>query len=335
MGSRGAGDAAEVVFVSWAQDCSRSDGIARGLGGPSFMIYSPRWGSRYATILFKYLSQSTKTLSLLWRLRPRVVFVMTPPVFACLPVWLYALLRRGVFVIDAHSGAFLDPRWSGLLFLHEFFSRRAAATIVTNEHLKALVSGWNAPTVIVTDVPMEQPPQPSSKPPGAPSVMTMACTFAVDEPIAEFFEAARLLPDVTFHVTGNFKKYDPAVLERRPPNVRLTGFISRADYLKLVQGSDAVIALTTLDHTMQRAAYEAIYLGRPVVTSNFALLRQEFPLGTVHVDNTVESIREGIQRMRDSLPSYQAAALQLREQKMVRWVSARQKLQALTGLDVV
>ena len=57
----------------------------------------------------------------------------------------------------------------------------------------------------------------------------------------------------------------------KPDNVRLTGFLPDSDYVGLILASDAVIALTTMDHTMQRGAYEAVYLGRPVITSNLTM----------------------------------------------------------------
>jgi hypothetical protein len=74
------------VYISWAPDGSRSDGIAKKLGGKSFMIYSPFWGSRYSTILFKYVSQTIKTLRILFRKKTRFAFVMTPPTVARFPV---------------------------------------------------------------------------------------------------------------------------------------------------------------------------------------------------------------------------------------------------------
>ncbi len=36
-----------LVFISWAPFCSRSDSIAARLGGRSYMVYSPEYGSRY------------------------------------------------------------------------------------------------------------------------------------------------------------------------------------------------------------------------------------------------------------------------------------------------
>lgn len=294
------------------------------------MVYSARWGSRYSTIAFKYLSQSIMTLRLLWKERPCVVFVMTPPVFACLPVWIYCLLTRARYAIDAHSGAFLDPRWSGLLFIHRFFSRRAAVTIVTNEHLAALLASWRVPVVVVADVPIAFP-NTACSPTKSGSRMTFVSTFAVDEPMREFFEAAAGLPDVVFHVTGNHRKCDPAVLRLKPPNVHLTGFISRTEYVRLLLESDAILALTTLDHTMQRAAYEAVYLGKPVITSNFGFLRREFPLGTVHVDITPQSIQTGVREMQANLDRYEREVQSLRERKLDRWQDAAEELLAKVG----
>src|SRR5215831_7759594 len=145
----------KVVFISWAPFCSRSDSLAYRLGGLSYMVYSPQWGSRWATIPFKYASQTWKTLRLLFRLRPAVVFAMTPPVIACIPVWFYTILTRGAYAIDAHTGAFVDARWKPVLFIHRFFSRRAVTTIVTNQHLSSIVQRWGAHATIVADVPIK------------------------------------------------------------------------------------------------------------------------------------------------------------------------------------
>src|SRR5262245_59662694 len=75
--------AVKQVFISWASNCSRSDSIARHLGGTSYMVYYPFWGSRYATIVFKYACQIAMTLRILFREKPSCVIVMTPPVASC------------------------------------------------------------------------------------------------------------------------------------------------------------------------------------------------------------------------------------------------------------
>lgn len=160
--------------------------------------------------------------------------------------------------------------------------------------------------------------------------MTLVCTFTRDEPIETFFRAAALVPDVTFHVTGDYRRAAPGVLAQKPANVRLTGFVPDADFVGLLLTSDAVVSLTTLDHTMQRGAYEAVYLGRPVITSNFDLLRRHFCKGTVHVDNTAEAIAHGIRRMRSELPRYRREIEELRRERLADWQRAEHTLRRLT-----
>ena len=322
-----------MLFISWAPFCSRSDNIARHLGGKSFMVYSPRFGSNYFTVAFKYVSQTFKTLRILFREKPGAVFVMTPPVFASLPAWIYSRVTGTPFLIDAHSGAFVDPRWKPLLFIHKWFSAAARATIVTNEYmLTKLREDWNCAAIIVRDVPVRfaEPVRPRLE--GACN-MTLVATFTRDEPIELFFRAAAQLPQVSFHVTSDYRRADPRVLEAKPRNVRLTGFLPDKDYVGLLLASDAVISLTTLDHTMQRGAYEAVYLGKPVVTSNTEVLKNSFTKGAVHVDCTVDSIVEGILKMQTNLKNYQDEVRQLRQEKLNKWEAVENELRLLIWQD--
>lgn len=316
------------LFVSWAPYCSRSDSIAAHLDSPSHMVYSGSWGSHYATVLFKYFVQAVRTLTLLMREKPAVVFVMTPPVIACVPVWLYARLTGAAYVIDAHSGAFLQQPWKGLLFLHRFFSRHARTTIVTNQHMQEMLTSWGASSTIVSDVPVRFA---EASPIGVRGThrMTFVSSFQRDEPVDVFLEAARAVPDVVFYVTGDSSKLPSAVRERLPSNVELIGFLPDGQYRALLDESDAVIALTTLDHTMQRAAYEAVYLGKPVIVSNTALLRRHFGRGAVHVANTAPDIARGIRDMLDGLTKYTEEVQQLREEKLTVW---RHTLEHLRGV---
>jgi hypothetical protein len=70
---------------------------------------------------------------------------------------------------------------------------------------------------------------------------------------------------------------------------------------------------------MQSGAYEAIYLGRPVITSDFAILRQAFDKGSVFVGNSPDEVASGITRMRSDLQRYQREAQALRLEKLAQW----------------
>ncbi len=319
--------AKSIMFISWAPYCSRSDSIAARLDGESHLVYSPFWGSRGSTILFKYLVQFVRTFVLLLRRRPKAVFVMTPPVVTCFPIWLYCKLARAKFLIDAHTGAFLDRRWQSTMFLHRFFSRAAATTIVTNDHLADTVRQWGGHATIVRDVPVEFA-EPTAVPLEQGCNMVLVSSFADDEPIDVFFEAARQCADVTFHVTGNHRSAPPELLRQKPKNVRLTGFLSDGEYVGLLKSSDAVLALTTRDHTMQRGAYEAVYLETPVIVSNFGVLRESFDHGAVHVDNTAADIARGVCQMQEHLARYRKEVQELRQRKLAIWETTKAGLLA-------
>lgn len=311
-----------VTYISWAESCSRSDHTARELGGSSHMIYLPRFGSKASTIAFKYVGQWVKTARVLRQEQPDAVFVMTPPVFAALPAFWYAWRHNKRVVLDAHSAAFMHPRWRRLQWLQRALCRRAVTTLVHNDHIADYVTRGGASATLVPDVPIVYS---AIEPFPRPEAFTVAvvCSFNYDEPVAAIVDAARALPDVRFFVTGNPKHLDPDLARRLPPNVTLTGFLSVPAYGGLLRGADAVMTLTTRDHTMLRGAYEAIYQDTPVIVSDWALLRESFDEGAEHVDNTPGSIAAAIERIRRAPGEYRRGAASLRARKRQQWESTR------------
>ena len=326
----GAGSTAAVTritYISWAESCSRSDHTARELGGRSHLIYAKQFGSKASTILLKYAAQWIRTARVLRAEQPDVVFVMTPPLFAALPALLYTRKRGKRLVLDAHSAAFLHPRWRRFQGLQRALCRKAATTLVHNDHMAALVREAGGHATLVPDVPIEFP---GREPFLRPRNFTVAvvCSFNYDEPIREILEAAAAVPDVQFFMTGNPRHLDPALTKSLPSNVTLTGFLSTPAYGGLLTDADAVLTLTTRDHTMLRGAYEAIYQGTPVIVSNWPILRDAFPIGALHVDNSPSQIGAAIRNLKSGLEEYREGALRLRESKLERWQSIAAAIRA-------
>ena len=313
------------TYISWAPHCSRSDNTARELGGVSHMVYWQSLGSSVSTVWLKYIGQAIRTFRVLNADRPDVVFVMTPPVFAVLTVALWCLLHRVPYVVDAHTAAFAHPRWKYLQWLHNALCRGAATTIVTNDHLAERLREAGARSTVVRDVPIKYPTTDAFRPEGDFSV-AVVCSFNYDEPIGEILEAAEKLPDVQFYMTGKPKGEHKS--RRIPSNVTLTGFLSTEAYGSLLSKSDAVLTLTTRDHTMLRGAYEAVYQGTPVIVSNSPLLRQSFDRGAIHVDNTPGSIVAAVQDMQRRHEYYKAEVRLLRDKKYRAWEEAKTSLLA-------
>lgn len=308
----------KIIYISWAENCSRSDYTARELGGKSYMVYWGRLGSHPATVGLKYIGQVISTLRILLRERPHAVFVMTPPVFAGLVAYVYGLFARVPYVIDVHTAAILMPRWKHFQWLQRFVCRHAATSLVTNEHLAGIVEAGGGHATIVRDVPVSYPGGETFALNGQFSVAAV-CSFNYDEPIEAILQAAEAVPGVRFYLTGNTKYLDPALAKNAPENVTFTGFLSDAAYGSLIANANAVLTLTTRDHTMLRGAWEAIYQGTPVIVSDWPLLREAFDEGTLHVDNTAEGIARAIGELQKNHTQYKAAAARLREKKLQRW----------------
>lgn len=315
-----------LLYISWAQSCSRSDQTARELGGLSKMVYLPIFGSHPLTILPKYVGQFFITLWLLIRYRPRSVMVMSPPIFAVFAPMLYCWITRRPFGLDCHTAAFTHPRFRRLQWLQAAVERRAAINIVHNQHLHDTVTSRGGQAIIVGDVPVIYEVggdvfELSEK----PNVVAV-CSFNPDEPIEAIIEAARQTPDVQFYMTGNPKHLSDATKANIPANLVLTGFVSDDAYGSLIRNSDIVMSLTTRDHTMLRGAWEAIYQGTPVIVSDWAILQQAFDRGAVHVDNSPESISAGINTILGDKPRYESEAKKSRLQRINRWQSIRDTL---------
>ncbi len=308
--------ATATSFITWYPTCRRSDTIAAALGGSSHLVHYLKFKQPlYAP--FKYVAQSISSVRRLNADSPDVVFVAVPPSFAALMVWAFCRLTGRRFVIDAHTGLFDDHRWTWLEPLNKFLARRAIVTIVTNEHLASKVHEWGGRSIVIGDVPVEfNSPKQVDLGPGQHVVVVN--TFSVDEPLDEIIAAAKSVPTVTFHITGNPKHARTDWSDELPGNARLTGWVTEEEYASLMASCDAVVCLTTHDHTMQRGAYEAMALGRPLVTSDWPILRETFSEGTLHVDNSAEGIAMAVKTALDNAESL--------SKKMADWAGLRRKV---------
>lgn len=315
----------DAVFIAWGPPAytNRTRPLAAALGIEVRHVYSTQRRGALAAVV-KYPYQTVATSWYLLRRRPALVFVQHPPSFTAMVAAVYGALTGAPFVVDAHSDAFDSPWWSRPRWLQRLVARRALTTIVTNEHFADRLQREGAHASIVRNFPTSF--QPASYPMGPGLNIAVIATFAPDEPLEAVVAAARSLPDVTFRITGDVRREGAAIPSDLPPNVELTGFLSSAEYYGLVSQSDAAMALTTRDHTMQRGACEALSLGTPIITSDWPLLRTYFCKGTVHVDNTEAGILAGVERMRASLDRYCDEIVELRTDVHDEWETARAAL---------
>lgn len=310
----------QSLFLVWGPPSHgpRSRVFARELGIDAlhFVFSTQRRGLQTAP--FKYPYQALSTLLLLFRKRPRIVFVQSPPSFAVLFVYIYCALTNGRYVVDAHSAALRSRYWTRPQWLYRFLARKAVTTIVTNEHFRQLISDWGGHAFVLRDIPTSFP-ETATYPVNGQFNVAVVNTFAPDEPIEAVLDAASELTDVHFHITGKKSRAGHRLPHHTPDNVHFTDYLPDEFYYALLDASQAVMCLTTCDHTMQRGACEALSLGKPIITSDWPLLRDYFHKGTVHVDNTSAGIRQGILRMKCSHQQYQAEIKELQTEQRKEW----------------
>jgi hypothetical protein len=285
-----------ALFVSWISYHGRSADLAGVLGATSAFIAVGRLTNR-RTAPVRHLWQAIRTAMLLCRLRPRVLIVMAPPAGLVALALVWRRLTRCKLVVDCHSGAVLGRPLSARL------AARADLALVTLREL----SGDLPNAVAVHDAPAEAVDAPRH------DEIVFPASWYVDEPIAELLAAARTLGHLRFAVTGR----PPAGLSV-PPNVRLTGFLAREEYLRLVGGAPLVLALTSRDLTMQRAAYEAVAAGRPVVASDTQALRSYLGDSAVYAGDLAAAVDEAVSR----LPELERAVVRVREEQRAAFAEA-------------
>jgi len=319
----------DTLFLVWGLPGQgpRSQVFARELGISElhFIHTALQRGLLFAPL--KYACQAVQTMLVLVRKHPRIIFVQSPPSLAVLVVFIYCALTGSRYLIDAHSAAFL-PFWTYPKWLHRFLARRAVTTIVTNEYSQEEINRWGGHAFVLRDIPTTFPRLESYPLNGNFNVVVIN-TFSPDEPLSEVMEAASALADFHFYVTGRDAEGSQALKADAPANVHFTGFLPNEQYYALLATSQVVLCLTTRDHTMQRGACEALWLGKPLVTSDWPLLREYFHQGTVHVMNDRSDIYQGLLKMKKH---YQRYAAEIRDLQTARKQEWEQKAAALVEL---
>ncbi len=308
--------AEKMIFIAWIRHNRRSQLIADKFGMKLYLIQALK--RIYFLAPLRYVLQTLTTLTVLLRERPRLVFVQNPPIIAVLMIYLYTKLFGAKYIIDSHTGALLAPWWKWSLPLHAFLSRRAVTTIVTNEYLEAMVKAWGANTFIIADIPTKFP-QGKPFPLNGEFSLAVINTFSPDEPVEEVLRVAETMPEVQFYITGDPIRAKKTYLLYHPDNVRFTGFLPDDEYLGLLRSVQAIMVLTKDNHTMQRGACEAVSLGKPIITSDWPVLRSYFNKGTIHVDNSIEGIQAGIRQMQTECSTLEQEILLLQQERWTEW----------------
>jgi len=319
------------LLLSWNRNQPRSESFSFYLQATYYCIcpFEDKGGMfRYFWLLLKYILASLKTLLLLKKDRPDIIFVVNPPIFAPFIVWIYCRMNRADYVIDTHSAAFTWKRWTFFQRLHKMLSRGALVNLLHNEPLAKKVASWGAPSMTYPD-----PPPRLATVCGYPFRegfnAVFVCTYSRDEPVEGVLEAAKQMPSVNFYITGHISRAPKQIVNRVSANVILTDYLPRKEYVALLAGCSVVICLTSDNDTMQCGGHEGMELGRPIITSDWPVLREYFSKGAIHIDNTANSLVEAITEMRNKYKYYAEQIQILRKERQSTWKKQLSELEKI------
>jgi glycosyltransferase involved in cell wall biosynthesis len=319
-----------VTAIFWGPHSRQTEDMARQLDARLHLIHYFAW-RRPLVAPFKYVLQNLKTWAVLLRERPSLVYVVIPPTFAALSVYLYCLLTGTPYVMDVHGHVLTSRKWGWTKPLMRFLARRARATVVDQTLYQDTFDAWGARTVLLERAPVRLVPQRPQQSDRAGFSVTLVSIFADDEPVDLVLKAAERLPEIRFYVTGDTDKADPKLLASAPPNVSFVGYLHGDDFWQRLLASNAVMTLTSEPYSLVSGGIEAMAFGKPSILSRTPVLTSYFTKGSVFVDHTAESIAAGVRAAREQEQGLSEEARELAVEKRRRWEGALRELLGLIG----
>ena len=250
-----------------------------------------------ATNFIRYPYLSVKTISLVLKKKPVVLFAQNPSLVLAALVAILGKIIKIVVVIDAHNaGIFpLEGKSAVLNKLALMVNSLADIVIVSNENLKNYLVGYGVVSVAIPDPIPKISNRNGSELDKAKFNVVYVCSWSADEPYLEVIQAVDLLDDTyRIYVTGKGGLGDKKHELIDKDGLILTGFLSEEEYESLLLSCDAVMVLTEREDCLVCGAYEGVAVGKPLIPSDTNALRGYFNSGAVYVQNSAIEISMAI-----------------------------------------
>jgi glycosyltransferase involved in cell wall biosynthesis len=327
---------AKQLFIAWVPFQRRSVTLKRYFGYELKFLtlsFKDRWLRP-----FEYVIKSIQTLIAFIASSPQVIWLQLPPTPLLYLGWLYKTLswRKVQLIADCHNATFRSPwiRLPGVISL----LNRCELVIVHNDWVadQAVKLGiFQDKLCVLEDPPAEiECDRFSTDSEFTHPWFLFPCSFNQDEPIATVIETACLLPEYRFVLTGNPARAKGFHnLANLPENLKLTGFLPKEDFDRLLCQADVVLGLTKFEGIQLSVANEAIGVGKPMVLSNMKTLKQLFYKGSVFVDSSSsESLAKGCQEALSNYSNLAQDAQTLRAERSKVWLEQAKESTILAEL---
>ncbi|MGH7909261.1 MAG: glycosyltransferase, partial [Thermodesulfobacteriota bacterium] len=144
-------------------------------------------------------------------------------------------------------------------------------------------------------------------------------SFSPDEPLLEVLKATDKMSNVNFYITGDLKFAKGGYTKHKRENVVYTDFLDYDSYISLLNSVDAIVVLTKRENTLLSGGYEALAMGKPLITSNTSVLLNYFSKGAIHVNNTSDEIIKAIEKVTSDKAKLSKEMEELRLLKEKEW----------------
>ncbi len=307
-------------------------------------VNGERWD---CSILFKvmplapvrYAIMAIRTLEKLFKEKPHVVIAQNPPIFLPLLCWFYCLFSRCMLIVDHHCiwsvKTIRYPILKNLILLIEkFVARQAKLNVSPHDIWTGMLKGFGdvrALTIIdyVETVKVRKISRESLC--GTKHLVVYPCGSGAKERPDLAIEAVQQLGDITLLITGQ-KRYLKRFLLLESDRIVFSGFLPKEDYFGVLMASDFVMNLTDEPYTIPHFIYEALALGKPVLSSPDDAVIKTFDWSLCVIKgNDVEDVKMGIRNMFGNLDLWAEKACSLHKKLKVKRKMQVEKLKHEIG----
>jgi len=313
------------IWVTW-ENQMRNHTLSRALGAKLFQFdIKLNRSIRYPIALLKTLLTFIKE-------RPNLIFVQNPSLVLSFFAVNYGRFVKIPIVVDAHNAGihpFNGTKWWANSLANYLF-RFATFTIVTNDTLAEYVSERGGNPFVLEDPIPEFEYQASKRDLKGKFKFLFICSWASDEPYTEVIKAANLLDKhIYIYITGKTKGRERMLKGILPENVILTGYLSEKDFIQMLFSVDVVIDLTTRKDCLVCGAYEAVAMGKPLITSDTEVLRSYFYKGALYTNNECTDLNNQINMAILKKNSLTQGIKDLKSELTIKWNARKNTFEEL------
>ncbi|MDG6925624.1 MAG: glycosyltransferase [Nitrososphaerota archaeon] len=293
----------------WGPFGFRADELAQEVGAERVSItflYGPRY---FAPV--RYLVLFFRTLLLLSRAKPDVVYAQNPPVFCPLTCLLYCRARGVRLVIDHHSVWRVKTLGRGPLsraigFLEGVVARSAYANTAPHRFWADQLGSMGANRVAVVHDFVEKNRHPRdgavrARYSGRPLIAMCSHGGHPLERLESEATGVGRVEGVELLISGPAAKLDRRLRQMTlPKNVKYIGFLQRDDYESLKASVDMAVNITDEPYTLSHVLLEYAASSLPVVSSRQEVVEEFFGDSLLYTDSTEpDAVAAGVERFKD------------------------------------